>query len=727
MRYIKNCLFPFLEKAGFKLFCQAGILIIFVPFYLKGQIVATAPLERAVYQRDLSLSANVTISGSYSIAVDKIEVQVTPVNATQGKEIPWTTLQTNPSGGVFSGAIRITGGWYGIEVRGSKNGVVIGNPYKISRVGVGEVFIISGQSNAQGINYTSPVANDERVNYINQNNEITNSLDNLPPPLFTQLNNSNITMGLRGHGTWCWGILGDLLTAKLNVPVLFVNTAWEGTAILNWNKSSRNEPTWDVASGLIQFAPQMPYANVRLSMQHYVRQYGARAILWMQGESDTYPVNSNFNDYKNGLQDLITKLGSDINFKIPWVIARTSRTANQNQVSITSPSVIAAQNAVIQDLAGIAYAGPETDNLFVGRGGDGTHFQGVEGTTILANAWNDVLSTTFFSNVNPVSVSDEPKITSTCAANNTSVNLTLPDGYLNYFWYTEVNGSLRDLGGGRTINISNPGTYIARVKDAYGNTLRSQKMVINSTIKPSAPTILQSGSQQVCADSSFTFSIDQGNDEYSWYKQGASNVIQNGSSVTVSESGNYFVRSQSVFGCVSDNSNVSALTVRPVLPTPVIAKSGPFTATATINETGENKSYDWKRNEQILTTSTTNSIRTNVTGTYSSRTKETFIIGTNLLTCYSPFSNNLEVITEGESDIVIYPNPGARDNIFVESRDDLANAEITVYDLSGRIMTFQKQDMKSRVKIPVRNLSSGKYIVRIKSSGVDVTRQIVVL
>ncbi|MBE9462347.1 sialate O-acetylesterase [Dyadobacter subterraneus] len=694
---------------------------------MRAQVTVTAPLERAVYQRDLDKSANVTISGSYSISVDKIEVHVVPVNPAQGTEIPWKTLLTNPTGGVFSGTVRIAGGWYSIEVRGSKNGVIIGDPAKISRVGVGEVFIISGQSNAQGINYTSPVATDERVNYIDHNNEITNSLDNLPPPLFTQLNNSNITMGLRGHGTWCWGILGDLLTVKLNVPVLFVNTAWEGTAMLNWNKSSRNEATWDVASGLIQFAPQMPYANVRLSMQHYVKQYGARAILWMQGESDTYPLNTNFNDYKNGLQDLINKLSSDINFKIPWVIARTSRVANQNKVSVTSPSIIAAQNAVIQDLAGVAYAGPETDNLYVSRGGDGTHFQGVEGTTILANAWNDVLNDTFFSTVNPVSVSDEPKITSTCAANNTSVTLTLPDGYLNYFWYTVVNGNLNSIGGGRTINISNTGTYIARVKDAYGNTLLSQKMVISSSIKPATPTIVQSGSQQVCADSSFTFSINAGNDQYTWYKQGSNDPLISGNSITVSESGNYFVRSQSVFGCLSDNSNVSSLIVRPVIPTPVIAKSGPFTATATINETGLNESYDWKRDEQILTTSTTSSVRTNVTGTYSARARETFAIGTNLLTCYSPFSNELEVITEGESDIVVFPNPGSRDNIYVESRDDISSAEITVYDLLGRVMTFQKQDMKSRVKIPVRNLSSGKYIVRIKGPGIDVTRQIVVL
>jgi hypothetical protein len=565
------------------------------------------------------------------------------------------------------------------------------------------------------------------VNYINYDNESTNSLSDLPAPSFSQLNSSTHTMGMRGHGTWCWGILGDLLAVKLNVPILFINTAWEGTALLNWLKSSRNELTWDVASGLILFAPQMPYGNMRLSMQHYVKQYGARAVLWMQGESDNYPLNTSFNDYKNGLKELINKVSTDVNFRIPWVISRTSRSANGSGTSVTSPAVISAQNAVISELSGIAYPGPETDNLYPGRGGDGTHFQGIEGTTILANAWNDALSSTFFDLVGPVSPTDEPRIASSCAADNASVNLTLPEGYSNYAWYKEENGTFRDAGGGRSLTVTTPGVYTARVKDAKGNALRTQKMTITTSIKPATPTILQSGSQQACADSSFTYSINGGNDEYSWFRQGTSNSLTNNLNLTVSESGTYFVRGQNVLGCLSDNSVPSTFISRPEVPTPVIAKTGPFTATATIDQTGFNETYDWRRGQELLTTSTSDSVRTNVTGLYSARTRANFILENNLLTCYSLFSNELQVITEGETDIVVFPNPGAADRIFVESRDDIPNAEIIVYDLLGRIHVTQKQDMKSRVKIQVKNLSTGKYIVRIKGAGVDVTKQLLVL
>lgn len=721
MRYTVNTLLATSGKYPFSTFIRVCILVLFFPLGLYAQINLTAPLERAVYQREKGGSAEVTISGSYSIVIDKIEVQATPVAANQGSAIGWTTLQEKPTGGAFSGTLRLAGGWYKIEVRGIRGGVMVGNIGTIERLGVGEVFIIAGQSNAQGMNYSSPVANDDRVNYVSYNNEIGNGLGDLPAPAFSRMNNANITMGLRGHGTWCWGILGDLLTQKLNVPVMFVNTAWDGTSIRNWWQSAQGIPTGNVySSPQLLFPALMPYANLRLSAQHYAKQYGVRAILWMQGETDNSPLNMSFGEYKNSLQSLIGKLNSDINRQVPWVIARTS------YVDFRSNStIVAAQNSVISDLPGIAFAGPETDNLPVQRI-DGTHFYGDVQLNTLANAWGESLSLNFFSTANPVPVTQEPRITSTCAADNSSLNLSLPEGYLNYEWSLSVNGNTQ-YRGARSITVSSPGTYTGKVKDASGNTLRTQTMVISTAVKPARPTIREIGSQQACADSSFTFSINGGNDIYNWYRQGAANSLVTGTALTVNEGGSYFVRSENAFGCLSDNSDVSTLLYRPQVPTPLIEKIGPFTALASINQTGLDEKYDWRRDEQLLTTSVTNELRTTQTGLYSARANVTYVLGSNLLTCYSPYSNQLQVITEGESDIVVFPNPGARDNVFVESRDDIANAEIIVYDMHGRVVVTQTQDMKSRVKILVRNLPSGKYIVRIRGGSVDVTKQLVVL
>ena len=727
MGYSVYALLIFFKKFNFSASFRACLFIILIPAGVFAQIDVTAPLERSVFQRETNNFSDVTFSGSYSIPVDKIEIQATPVASNQGTPVTWTTLQDKPSGGAFSGTLRLAGGWYKIEVRGTKGGVAIGNIDVISRVGVGEVFVISGQSNAQGMvdhNVTTvapPGAQDDRVNYVNYSNEIGNFTGDLPAPTFSHLNSTEDIMGLRGHGSWCWGILGDLLAQKLNVPIMFINTGWDGSSIRNWLESAQGKRTYSVySSPQIIYPEKMPYANLQLSVKHYVKQYGMRAILWMQGETDNSPLNMSFNEYKSSLQSLISMLSTDANRRIPWVIARTSYVDGR-----PNPTIISAQNSVINDLPGVAYAGPQTDNLPVTRI-DGTHFYGTANLTSLANAWNDVLSVNFFSTVNPASLTQEPKITSACAPNNTSVNLTLPDGFASYEWTREVNGSTQ-YSGDKSINVSAAGKYYGKVKDANGNTLRTQTMIISTGIKPGKPTILQSGAQQECADSSFTFSINPGNDIYNWYKQGTANSLIDGSSLTVSESGNYFVRTQNVFGCLSDNSDVASLTIRPQIPTPVINKVGPFTAEATINQTGLGEKYDWTLNQQLLTTSVTSTIRTRQNGTYSTRANVTFTLGSNLLTCYSPYSNDLEVITEGESDIVVFPNPGARDNVFVESREDIENAEIIVYDLYGRVVVSQVQDMFARVKILVKNLSTGKYIVRIKGANVDVKRQLIVL
>jgi len=701
-------------------FLRIWLFLILIPFGLRAQIKITSPIERSVYQRSANSQATISITGNYTSPIDKVEIRAIPVQAGQGLPTPWEVLQTNPTGGVFSGSLLLSQGWYSLEARGSLAGELVGQPYIVSRMGVGEVFMISGQSNAQGIDYTfnsKPVAADDRVSFLNISN-VVNSLADPNYPVFEQLNSPTNDIGPRGKTPWCWGILGDLLAQKLNVPVLFINTAWEGTSIKYWRSSAEGKPTKNRYG--FTYPDQMPYANLRIFMQNTAKEFGVRAILWMQGETDTYPEATSYDEYKSSLQFLLDKLGSDINARVTWVIARTSRISNDNGQSITSPAVIGAQNAVIEGLFSSAYPGPETDALFPARA-DGTHFagnNGVSGLFLLANAWNTTLSTNFFRDVTPLLPATVPKITSVCAPNNTSITLTLPEGYASYTW--SPSGLT-----GRTLTVTGPGEYYARVKDASGNTVNSQKLIVTSSIKPATPTIVQSGSQQACADSAFTFSLTSSNDAYSWFKQNTANVIATGATFPTKEAGSYQVKSQNVFGCVSDNSAPASLIFRPQVPPAIVEKSGPFTIMATISQTGLNEQYDWKRDEKILTNHTA-IVKTDTSGLYSARTKVSYTLGNNLLTCYSPYSTPQQVITDEKNDVVIFPNPGAADAIYVESRDNMRNAEITVYDIFGRIVVTQTQDLTSRVQIRVQNLTTGKYIVRIKSAEVDLVKQIMV-
>jgi hypothetical protein len=701
-----------------------GIFLYYVPVAAKAQVIVTSPIERSVYQRDTSGFGSVTVSGSYSAFLDKIEVQAIPVIIGQGIIVTWNTLQDNPTGGVFSGSIRLFGGWYKLEIRGIRNGKVVGNTISVSKFGIGEVFIIAGQSNAQGIDYTSPSAKDDRVNYIAYDNEIKNSLEDLPPPVFTQLSSDTHTMGLRGHGNWCYGILGDLLVQKLNVPVVFVNTGWDGTGLMNWVLSSQNLPTWDVYSGLLLFPPQMPYANLRLSLQHYVKQYGARCILWMQGESDNLPLKTNFNNYKSGLESLIGKLENDVGKSVCWVIARTSRRGDQNNVSTVSPSVIAAQNAVINSLPEKTYPGPETDKLYEVRG-DGTHFTGITGVTILANAWNESLSTVFFSKIKPTLSSEEPKIASVCGPDNASISLNVPDNYQTYEWIGEVAGNTTNYLG-RTLTVTQQGKYYAKVKDNKGNTLRTQTIVVNTSPKPIQPTIVEPLEQQVCNEGSVVFSISDNQDQYSWYKVGSTLSIQDGLQLTAKQTGKYYVKGENVFGCMSEDSQTASLLVQPKIPVPSIISTTPFSIQAKIQTNDFKESYEWMVDQKRIPDVSESYLHGVVSGEYSVRARVDFTLSDISLACFSDYSDNFLISQGSDFEVVVYPNPGPSDNIFAETSKILSDVKVEIYTVKGNLLYSRQQQMNGPFKIPAIFRTPGKYIIRVLGDSIDVSKSFVV-
>ncbi|MCE7067268.1 sialate O-acetylesterase [Dyadobacter sp. CY326] len=707
----------------FPVVAKALLLICLISSTAFSQIRITSPTFQAVYQRNITGQREITVSGTFSVPMDKVEARAVPVVQGQGVETPWKTLQDAPKGGVFAGEITLIGGWYSIEVRGLSDGKVVGRDI-LSRLGVGEVFIIAGQSNAQGLRaYPGPSAQDDRVMYIsNYNNDDRDLLTDPVPPAFAKISQDLGIMSPRGQSAWCWGVLGDLLTAKLNVPVLFINTAWEGTSIENWASSAKGLPTKNKYGGFV-YPPEMPYANLRIAARNYGNQYGVRAVLWMQGETDALfktPAAS----YRENLQFVMNRLGTETGDKrITWVIARTSRTsAGFNISSSINPEIIAAQNAVLDTQFNPTYPGPETDPLVPNRG-DGTHFVGrdPEGTrealTILANAWNESLDARFFSTVTPTNPAPIPDIAAACVTENNAVSISLPTGFASYLW---SNGSTDN-----TIRVSEPGTYRATVKDNAGNSILTSVVVLDNAAKPAQPTIQQEGEQQTCFDSSFQFSVAGGSDIYSWYKQGSNTAIATGASALIAESGDYYVRGSNIFGCVSENSAASSLLVRPQISKPVIEPSGPFSITASIAETGLNEQFLWRRPDTESDT-TARLIKILKSGQYSTRAQVVYTLGDDLLTCYSDTASR-EFKTNEQNEVVIYPNPSQGNFIYIESRENIRDAYITLFDIYGRVIeTSTPKLLDSRIEIDVRNFPTGKYILRVTGEGQSLTKQIVI-
>ena len=109
----------------------------------------TYPESRAVFQRENDNTSTIYLSGSCYQPIDSVQARVQAEVTGQGFNTDWVTIQRNPQGGVFQGPLRAKGGWYRLEVQAFAGGVVVGNDV-VRKVGIGEVFIITGQSNAQG-------------------------------------------------------------------------------------------------------------------------------------------------------------------------------------------------------------------------------------------------------------------------------------------------------------------------------------------------------------------------------------------------------------------------------------------------------------------------------------------------------------------------------------------------------------------------------------------------
>lgn len=467
-------------------------LILLLSFVSMGQISITFPMEKAVFQRSQNNTANIYIAGSYSSNISSVEARF--INVTNSQEvINWTTFTTNINGGVFSGYIpNVPGGWYTVEIRGKLGTNVVGTA-TLSRVGVGEVFLIAGQSNSQGRegNWSEVGANDERVlshNELSWYDISIQQCDKKIPnyPSFTQIFSNESTrsfLSKTGFNPWCYGKLGDNLTAKIGVPVVFFNAGATNTTSYNWKESSDGQPTQNFFDPL-QFsycnAVGVPYSGLERTINYYASTFGVRAILWHQGETDNNANTSESNYYSN-VNHVINKTRSELG-NIPWVISRASVNNKDANGGTGNPNynIINAQNSLINSSNKI-YPGPSTDDILGSNRLDEVHFYGA-GLIELANRWDAALSFDFFNDATPITAKAFPQISVSCHS-ATELRLTAPGGYSAYKWVRIDTGNedFEDATEATSQFIDrSSGTYRCYVSDGQGNITFTQPVTVQN-------------------------------------------------------------------------------------------------------------------------------------------------------------------------------------------------------------------------------------------------------
>lgn len=471
-------------------FFSTIILSLIISFSF-AQISITFPMEKAVFQRNLNNTGTINIAGTYTSTITSADARFTNLLNNQ-IIIDWTPFTTNVNGSVYYGSVsNIPGGWYKLEVRGKLNGNIIGTA-TLNKVGIGEVFLIAGQSNAQGLegDQAEVGSSDERVLshnelswYDTQNNQCNQKVPNYPS--FTQIFSNGGTrssISKTGATPWCYGKLGDNLVSKLGVPVVFYNSGATATSSNNWKESSDGLPTTNIYSNA-QYcnAVGVPYSNLKKTINYYASTFGVRAILWHQGETDNF-ANVQSNNYTSNINHVINKSRAELGNNIPWVIAKASvfdKNANGGAGNSNS-NIINAQNSLVNSGNKI-YPGPSTDDILGSNRSDEVHFYG-SGLIELANRWDAALSIDFFNDATPISAKPLPMVSVSCHS-TTEQKLTAPSGYSTYKWVrTDTgNGNYEDATESTTQTIDrSSGTYRCYLIDGQGNISFTQTVTVQN-------------------------------------------------------------------------------------------------------------------------------------------------------------------------------------------------------------------------------------------------------
>jgi len=742
----------------------------------QAQVQVTYPTERMVFQRDANNQATVLVGGYYAPPVDKIEARFVPLNG--GTETPWTLIEANPKGGVYQGRMTLTGGWYRLEVRASFQNAVVANGRQ-EHVGVGEVFLIMGHSNAQGGDGYGPSqpAQDDRVNSADLTKFDFGAYNQTADPNFMSRLDFNqlcqtCSIAPYSFRPWFWSQLGDRLVQRLNVPVLFYSAAFGGTNMEQNYKAIKRIP-FEWFGSFQAYNIGFPYSNLRNALWRYVPSTGLRAVLALHGEND---FGSAKNDVITYYQTTIEQSRIDANQpSLAWMVAISSFKGGR-----TDPNVTDAQRAVIATVPNV-FPGPNADDnpdpAF--RLPDQLHYS-VLGQTEMARRWDNALTDSFFVASTPVLPVLPPTISVACNGNNRQV-LSASGAYANYFWTNndqgvstvpppglhqvtvrsdrglywfspavrvpeqvgpprpvlQADGPTSFCPGGRVtltggspsatryqwstgptdtrLTVSTQGTYRLRAFDNVNCFSESSQDVVVFP-EPAKPTVVAQGSTFFCDTLNVVLAATSAGAD-SAYTWNAGPRVRN---LTVNQSGEYRVRGLNRFGCFSPESDPLRVTVVPTPEAPVVERVGPFTLQAS-NQRRVTQ-YDWRIDNGALATQGP-LFKTPRDGRYQVRAYlDSAQAGGAPIRCFSRFSQPYSVTLEANDGFVVYPVPSSDGYVTLDTREVWNNLNVSVITGDGKVIfqqTYPTFDGRLRLYL---GPTGGKFYIHVRGQNLSRTK-----
>ena len=368
---------------------KAVLCLVFLFFTCIGYIQAEkteltyriiSPVEHQVIQRDSGNSAWAEMKVATSLPVSKS----VPLEYRLDKKKSWEKANGEWKDKRFVARLKVrAGGWHTLEVRDSRTP---DHRSQMVQFGVGEVFVVAGQSNSGNYGEIKQSTKTGLVSAFDfDNNKWQLAID--PQP------------GAGGRGGSIMPLLGDALSKKLNLPIGIIAYGQGGTSVREWlPQGSRfpNPPTVENKVRKINDGEWESLGKIYPGFIQRIKVFGKngfRAVLWHQGESDANqkdPTRTLSGPlYEKYLTQLILKTRKDLEWDVPWFVAQATYHVPGDE---SDPNIRAAQANLWKN--GVALEGPDTDQLkgkLRERDGQGVHFSG-PGLEAHADAWFEKVS-----------------------------------------------------------------------------------------------------------------------------------------------------------------------------------------------------------------------------------------------------------------------------------------------------------------------------------------------
>lgn len=337
---------------------SVGLLLCFILAITDTQAqteIITFPVVGSVFQKDQNNNLSFYLAGQLK-NTSSMRYLIQRKNGSN-----WDNIQTDKSlpltwtvgdrRGFYINAGNLSTGWYRVRLYKLKTFLGIPNRKDIrdtKEFGVGNVYFVAGQSNAQaylggdGDDNPNPVLNFTQNPYArvykirdNTPDKISNGLPyNKPnaniPSKFDIFDNGKFTdynkYGVYPNGlaSWCWSSLAKKI-ADEGTPVIFFNNGVGGSSVnQDWGINSNN---------LNKF---------KKTLQMYGNVLGAKAVLWHQGERDSQILSLSstnqstyLDNYATGLSNIISQsrnvLKDETSKNLSWYISKVSYTTGTNE------------------------------------------------------------------------------------------------------------------------------------------------------------------------------------------------------------------------------------------------------------------------------------------------------------------------------------------------------------------------------------------------------------